>query len=235
VTDQLAFARTARALRDMVYDDSRWIARLKSMGVWNEEEAISFAEEELLQKKENEKKAREEAALGRQISAGDPTTLFDVAIERKKFEGGDLLDLQVDGQEAFGEFQSVSTESPISPIEAMLPWKVLESVVSRRGQARYEFGRVYAVLAPLYVSLGNAESLEDVAVFQHRKKLEEQASILRVLELFGLSRSVNTWYKCQKRIAWLMETFERQMITEFEEYVTCYLRWLTLGRMMRRI
>jgi recyclin-1 len=212
VPDQLLFARTSRSLRDMVYDDSRWIARLKSMGVWNEDEAKSLAEEELVLSAEAEKKAREEAVLRRQV-------VFDAAIERKKFQGGDLLDLQV--EEAFGEFQSVTMETAASPVEGMSPLKVLEGVVSRRGQARYEFGRVYEVLAPLYIALGKANGLDDIPAFKHRQKLEEQGSLLRVLELFGQARAVDNWEKCQKRIAWITETFERQMITEFEEYDTC--------------
>ncbi|AEO56865.1 hypothetical protein MYCTH_2302278, partial [Thermothelomyces thermophilus ATCC 42464] len=48
VADQLRFARTSRRMREMVYDDTRWVARLRSMGCWNEAEARRRFEEVLL-------------------------------------------------------------------------------------------------------------------------------------------------------------------------------------------
>ena len=100
----------------------------------------------------------------------------------------------------------------------------LSSVVSRRGQARLEFGKVYATLAALYIDLANSNSLDEAAIFRHRRQPEEQAKLLKVLELFGRARAVQDWTKCQKRIAWITETFERQMLTEFEEYPYSYSR-----------
>jgi recyclin-1 len=221
VPSQLTFARTSRAMRDMVYDDSRWVSKLKAMGVWNEEAARKAVEEELMHKRDIEKRAKEEAVLGRPVMTPDTTTIFDAALEKRKldpFGNEDLLDFQPDSPEAFGEFQSVSVESPApSPIEPVLPLKILSSVVSRRGQARQEFGRVYEVLSPLFVELGNANSLEEAAAFRHWRKPEEQAKLLHAVTIFGRSASVDNWTKCQKRIAWITETFEREMIIEFEE------------------
>ncbi|KAL1892110.1 F-box protein: endocytic membrane traffic, recycling ReCYcling 1 [Sporothrix stenoceras] len=39
IPDQISFARTCRRMREMVYDDTRWVSRLQSMGAWNETEA----------------------------------------------------------------------------------------------------------------------------------------------------------------------------------------------------
>ncbi|KAG6018332.1 hypothetical protein E4U43_003781 [Claviceps pusilla] len=39
VADQLRVARTCRRLQEMVYDDTRWVSRLKSMQCWDEREA----------------------------------------------------------------------------------------------------------------------------------------------------------------------------------------------------
>lgn len=228
VTTQLTFARTNHAMRDMVYDDSRWVARLKAMGVWNEEEARRAAEEEITNRREAEQRAREEAVLGRRLTNG-ATTLFDAAVEKRKFDAmpvtpvkntGDLMDFQVDSPEAFGEFQSVSADSPVQkPVDTISPLHILSSVISRRGQARQEFGRIYEVLAPIYLDLVRANSLDESMAFRHRPQLEDQAKLLNSLELFGRSNSVENWTRCQKRIAWVMETFERQCLTEFEEYL----------------
>ncbi|KAL2152486.1 hypothetical protein VTH82DRAFT_5670 [Thermothelomyces myriococcoides] len=48
VADQLRFARTSRRMCEMVYDDTRWVGRLRSMGCWNEAEARRRFEEALL-------------------------------------------------------------------------------------------------------------------------------------------------------------------------------------------
>lgn len=39
VSDLLRFARVSRRMQEMVYEDARWVARLKKMGVWDEGEA----------------------------------------------------------------------------------------------------------------------------------------------------------------------------------------------------
>jgi len=228
VSTQLTFARTNHAMRDMVYDDSRWVSKLKAMGVWNEEEARRAAEEELQRRREEEEKRREEVVLGRPLTNGT-TTLFDAALEKQKFDAmpvtpikntGDLMDFAIDSPEAFGDFQGVSpAESPVmKPLETSSPLTVLSSVVSHRGKARQEFAKVYEVLAPIYLELVHSNSLEDAPTFKHRPKREEQAKLLHELVRFGRSNSVDNWTRCQKRLAWILETFERQCITEFEEY-----------------
>ncbi|KAK4104905.1 hypothetical protein N658DRAFT_442798 [Parathielavia hyrcaniae] len=45
VADQMRFARASRRMREMVYDDTRWVARLRSMGCWDEVEARRRFEE----------------------------------------------------------------------------------------------------------------------------------------------------------------------------------------------
>lgn len=226
VQTQLRFARTSRAMRDMVYDDSRWVAKLKAMGAWNEEDAKRALEEEITRRKKAIQRANEEAALGRAVTNGSTTTtLFDVNIERKKLEGfpvasmkqtNDLLDFRFEGPEAFGEFQSVSGRKD-EKMDIFAPLNILSSVVSRRGQARSEFGKVYAVLAPLYIDLANSSDPDRSMAFQHRERPEERAKLLNVLELFGRAKAVDNWTTFQRQITWITETFERQMLDEFEE------------------
>src|ERR1700721_845411 len=74
IPTQLIFAQTNRAMRDMVYDDSRWVAKLKDMGVWNEGEARRAMEEELLRKLDEEKRKKEEVVLGRPVRTGTTST-----------------------------------------------------------------------------------------------------------------------------------------------------------------
>lgn len=194
--------------------------------MWNEEDARRAAEEEIFLQTEAALRAKQEAVLGRTLTNGGvgSTTLFDAGVEKRKGSVNvangmdDLLDFQGDKTDDFGDFQSVETPSVEKPVEAVSPLNVLSSVVSRRGKARAEFGKVYATLAPIYISLANSDSLEEATVFRHRRQPEEQAKLLKVLELFGHSKSVEDWIRCQKRIAWITETFERHMLTEFEEF-----------------
>lgn len=63
VSDLLRVARASSRMREMVYDDTRWVARLKSMGLWNEAEARRRFEEALKRRKEaQELEARQRAA-----------------------------------------------------------------------------------------------------------------------------------------------------------------------------
>ncbi|KAL2025052.1 hypothetical protein VTK56DRAFT_54 [Thermocarpiscus australiensis] len=52
VADQMRFARTSRRMREMVYDDARWVARLRSMGCWDEAEARRQFEEAMRRRRE---------------------------------------------------------------------------------------------------------------------------------------------------------------------------------------
>lgn len=245
VQTQLRFARTSHAMRDMIYDDTRWVSKLKAMGIWNEEEARHAVEEELAQRREAIQRTKQEAVLGRAVGNGTSTmTLFDADVERRKVEtfqvtavktwGGDLLDFQFDAPEAFGEFQSVTDEPAEKSVSTVTPLNVFSSVLSRRGQARVEFGKVYETLAPLYIDLANSNSLDEAAVFRHRRQPEEQAKLLKILERFGRASAVDNWTKCQKRVARMTETFERHMLTEFEEYPYMIVE-LMLGPMMLKI
>jgi recyclin-1 len=229
VSSQLRFARTSSAMRELVYDDSRWVIRLQSMGAWNEEEARRAAEEDLAARKLALERAKEEAVLGRRVTdqrTRDSTTIFDANVEAMKLESHstpttpqiteDLLDLSLDTNEAFGEFQSTETETATAQ-DSVSPFHVLDSVVSRRGQARSEFGKVYTSLAPLYNELTDSNSLEDASAFRHRRMPEDRAKLLHILELFGRTRSVDEWTRREKRMNWIIEMFERQMIVEFEE------------------
>ncbi|CAK7216065.1 F-box protein: endocytic membrane traffic, recycling ReCYcling 1 [Sporothrix curviconia] len=107
VTDQLTFARTCRRMREMVYDDTRWVTRLQSMGAWNEAEARRRFED-AMQKRRRDTAAAAAAAsgiggnglVGGGSSGGLPgavggapagsrsvsgsTTLFDASLEEER-------------------------------------------------------------------------------------------------------------------------------------------------------
>lgn len=71
IPDLLRFACTSSRMREMVYDDTRWVARLKAMGLWNEAEARRRFEETLRRRKDAlEREARAAAAAAAAASGG---------------------------------------------------------------------------------------------------------------------------------------------------------------------
>src|SRR3954471_21834887 len=52
IPDLISFARTSKRMLEMVYEDSRWVQRLNTMGVWNEGEARKRFEDAIRKKRE---------------------------------------------------------------------------------------------------------------------------------------------------------------------------------------
>ncbi|KAG6003683.1 hypothetical protein E4U21_001791 [Claviceps maximensis] len=109
VADQLRLARTCRRLQEMVYDDTRWVARLKSMQCWDEREARRRFEEsvrkrreahrasmihnsqshaaasaELHSKRNSTTTTTTAAAAATSPSTTTSTTIFDASVEEKR-------------------------------------------------------------------------------------------------------------------------------------------------------
>lgn len=98
VADQLRFARTSRRYCEMVYDDTRWVIRLQSMGLWNEAEARRHFEEAMAKRRRDAAAAAAAAsanqgggapagganAAGRGRPGGGATTLFDANLEEER-------------------------------------------------------------------------------------------------------------------------------------------------------
>lgn len=99
-------------MREMVYDDTRWVARLKSMGLWNEAEARRRFEDAIRRRKEaQDAEARQRAAsgaaaaggaglppgapaAGRQVGAGNrssATVFFDATVEEERKRRASLV------------------------------------------------------------------------------------------------------------------------------------------------
>ena len=57
VPDLMRFARVSRRMQEMVYDDTRWVARLKSLGVWDEAEARRRFDEAVKRRREAAERA----------------------------------------------------------------------------------------------------------------------------------------------------------------------------------
>ncbi|KAK3378044.1 exocyst complex component Sec10-domain-containing protein [Podospora didyma] len=139
VPDLMRFARTSRRMREMVYDDTRWVARLRSMGCWDEAEARRRFEDAM--KRRRELAARAAAATAPAtasptartptvggVVSGQPTpslsfvsstTLFDASVEEERQKQMQQKQHILEVRDGF-ETLSVSGAVP-SPRSATIP------------------------------------------------------------------------------------------------------------------
>ncbi|KAK9414440.1 putative Exocyst complex component Sec10-like protein [Seiridium unicorne] len=229
VADLIRFARTSRRMREMVYDDTRWVPRLKSMGSWNEAEARQRFEEAM-------RRRRGTINGGAGPSPTTPnkadTTLFDAAVEEERHRKAaeDIANppaTKVDGFETLS-LNAAQSKSPYEDPEALLG--VLKTVRSIRGHAREEYGKVYGALAPFYFDMAQAKSHAEPVVFQVFRDPERQAQMLHNLSIFTKSDWAQGWNQREEKLASMISIFENAVLREFEQG---YEFWDVEGRMKR--
>lgn len=223
-------------MQEMVYDDTRWIQRLKSMDCWNDLEAKKRFEESMRRKLEAQK-AEEARRAGVNLNGnanglppgpdGQPKvsmTLFDAALEE---------DMQRSSQDhqsrprattldrGFSDMSlgpagaaAVPTAIMVDPQAAL---KVLSRVRSIRGMARQEYGKIYGALAPYYFDLSRSMSHTDPILFRTYRDPEQQAQMLAQLKTFAKSDYAQGWYQREEKLDTMIGIFENAVLREFEQ------------------
>ncbi|KAI0446572.1 exocyst complex component Sec10-like protein [Xylaria telfairii] len=232
VPDLMRFARTSSRMREMVYDDTRWVARLKNMGLWSDVEAKRRFEDAIKRKRDV---AARTAANAGSISSADKegsTTIFDAAIEEeRRMAAATQLPRQpaatVDGFETLSLNPSQS-QSPMDDPTALLD--ILKNVRSVRGHARQEFAKVYGALAPFYFDLAQAKTHTEPVVFKVFRDPERQAQMLSNLQVFSKCDWTDGWSQRVGKLSNMVTIFEGAVLREFEQG---YEFWDVDGRMRR--
>lgn len=217
-------ARASWRLREMVYDDTRWVSRLKSMGCWDEAEAKRRFEDTVRRRREAAEKAK--AAKGAAQGKPASTTLFDVVAEGDKRQRAAATASSV--ADGFETMSLTAAKSPTEDSEAILD--VFKNVRSVRGYARQEYGKIYGALAPFYYDLINAKSHVDPIVFKAFRDPERQARMLSNLKVFAKSDWAEGWGQREEKLMTMMGIFESAVLREFEQG---YEFWDIDGRMKR--
>ncbi|KAL1850410.1 F-box protein: endocytic membrane traffic, recycling ReCYcling 1 [Diaporthe australafricana] len=260
VSDLMRFARASSRLREMVYDDTRWVARLKSMGLWNELEARRRFDDAVRRRKEaQERDAKERAAAaataangqapadaGRQIGAAkrqSATVFFDASVEQERRRRSSHVAKPVVPANTLPElrdgFETLavtgSSQLPKQPLSDPLQdpddyLQVLKNVKSVRGHAREEYGKVYGALGPFYFDLVQAKSHADPALFKAFRDPERQAQMLANLHEFSKSDWASGWAQREETLTRMTNIFESAVLREFEQG---YEFWDVEGRMKR--
>ncbi|KAF2265680.1 secretion pathway protein Sls2/Rcy1 [Lojkania enalia] len=235
IPDMFRFARTSKRIQEMVYDDTRWVQRLKSMNCWNEIEARKRFEE-AMKRKADVQRAEEQRRTGvggigsqngmpvgntaRKISL----TLFDATMEeemqRKSLDNkGTPRALGLD--KGFNDI-TLSPSGTTAPPQAFsrdptVALTVLSRARSIRGQARQEYGKIYAALAPFYFDLARSRSHTDPVLFRVYRDPEQQAQMLAQLKIFSKSDFAEGWNQREERLDTMTGIFENAVLREFEQ------------------
>ncbi|KKA28361.1 hypothetical protein TD95_000192 [Thielaviopsis punctulata] len=238
IPDLMRCARASRRLCEMVYQDSRWVARLQSMGCWNEAEARQRFDDA-------ERRRRHEAAQAQTlqndarpvVGRGQPipgsTMLFDQAVEeennRRRVQAASQAASQAAALDGFHTL-SVTAATDRPPVDPADILDVLKRVQSIRGRAREEFGKIYGALAPFYNDLVRSKSHTDPIVFKVFRDPERQAQMLANLRIFARSDWAAGALEREERVMAMMGIFESAALREFEQG---YEFWDIDGRMRR--
>ncbi|KAI2623308.1 exocyst complex component Sec10-like protein [Hypoxylon sp. NC1633] len=232
IPDLLRFARTSWRMREMVYDDTRWIARLKSMGCWNEVEARRRFEEAMKRKRDAANRTNPNGASNQAAGRQANNTIFDAALEEERRKAHEdkashAQESRVDGFETL-TLNPAQSKSPYEDPAALLA--VLKHVRSVRGHAREEFGKVYGALAPFYFDLVRAKTHTDPIVFKVFRDPESQAQMLSNLQTFGKSDWAEGFLQREAKLLNMVTIFESAVLREFEQG---YEFWDVDGRMQK--
>ncbi|KAJ4988368.1 secretion pathway protein sls2 rcy1 [Stagonosporopsis vannaccii] len=233
IADMFTFARTSKRMQEMVYDDTRWVHRLKSMGCWNDVEAKQRFEEAMRRKLETQR-AEEAQRIGvppqgSGVGLGiggieqprGSMTLFDADedIQRQSAEHtsrgrSSTLDKGFNDMTLTPTFTGAQARSPMIDPQAAL--RVVTGVRSIRGRARQEYGKVYGALAPYYFDLARSRSHTDPVLFRTYRDPEQQAQMLAQLKTFAKSDYAQGWNQREEKLDTMTGIFENAVLREFE-------------------
>ncbi|KAK4951732.1 F-box protein: endocytic membrane traffic, recycling ReCYcling 1 [Elasticomyces elasticus] len=231
VPELMRFARVSRRLQEMVYDDTRWVQKLRLMSAWDEVEARRRFEEALRRKAEAQrgKEAEGGSGVGGRRHAGS-VTIFDAGVEEERFRRS--IDQKPSSLKRTGTvedgFEDLSITSPLSPSgPGAKPWDpqtaltIFRALRSIRGRARHEFAKLYGALAPLYSDLARSTNHSEALIFRTYRDPEQQAQILANLSRFALCDSLSSANQSrQQRLTSTMAIFHSAVLREFEHAYT---------------
>ncbi|KAK5133086.1 hypothetical protein LTR08_008196 [Meristemomyces frigidus] len=241
----LRFARVSRRLQEMVFDDTRWVQKLRAMGVWDEGEARRRVGEGARRRGEGGRERGEGGERGEGEAGGGggmggssggtgrrhagSVTIFDAGVEEKRYRQS--LDQSTQAQtqararkatlaDGFDE----PTPSPVSPTpnpakphDPPPALTVLQSVRSIRGHARHEFSKVHAALNPLYTDLARSRDHSEALLFRTYHSPEQQAQILASLKRFAACDVAQHRQRREAKLDRTIAVFETAVLREFEQ------------------
>lgn len=213
----------------MVYDDTRWVYRLRRMDCWNESEARRRAENSPADAY-NFTAHTAGRGLNPSVTAiheFDPPPsgprLVDKSPSDAKLKGRRRSSINSASGPSDG-FVPVLVASPLAAkpvadasVQGDLALSVLQRVRSIRGRARQEFGKVFEVLAPYYNDVVSSEHPMKCKVFTSYSSPEHQAQMLTQIHRFAKSDLAPGAYARSQRLAEVISIFDTAALLEFRK------------------
>ena len=194
--DLIRVAQSSKLLREMAYDDTRWVQKLKCMGCWSDIEARKYVEK-VHGTIFSIESAEQEASTDHTGYLSEWTTTED---------GFDKIDMS--NPVHTGQSDRVEND------EALVAMKAARSI---RGEARQEYGKIHAALAPFYEDITSSAPSWDNLVFRRYKGPENRAQILSELRSFAKSDNTEGWRERSARLESAVEMLESEALERFQE------------------
>ena len=220
----------------MVYDDTRWVQRLQLMGCWDESEARKRAEaarrkrSETIQGIHNEEAKRARSGIngtgnganGSEKLQTPGITIFDAAVEVSRQEedtNGAQFKAAPTIEDGFDAIEISPQRKPAAykPQDTASRLDIFSRVLSHRGIARQEYGKVYGALAPFYFDAIRCENHTHATVFRTYRDPTLQAKMLSNMEKFSNNDVSEGWQKRKEKLHALVGAFEMAVSKEFEQ------------------
>lgn len=230
VSDLIHSARVSRRMREMVYDDTRWVRRLQLIGCWNEAAARAGAQESRRTKLQ---------AIHLEVSKIDgiggvrtnDTSGGTSADRKRNMPGPEVSKLQgthshLDGlpssdNDGF-DFVALSPDAPDfttvdQPLDTAAALEVVTRARSIRGSAKSEYGRIHGVLFPYYKDALRSKHPSNARIFRIYRDPVQQAQMLSQLTKFANSDLTQGWQARQEKLSQIVSAFEDAVAREFEQ------------------
>ena len=223
-------------MREMVYDDTRWVPRLQLMGCWNEIEARQRAEAARRKRSETLQNLHQEEARrvgigvngapngphGTEQPGRSSVTIFDAAAEgqvQAQVIGDTPKTAMIELDDGFDAMALTHREKVVSyqALDATSKLKIFSQVHSLRGFAKQEYGKAYGALAPFYLNAVSCENHTHAIIFRTYRDPDQQAQMLFNLTRFSQSDISQGWQQRQKKLNALVAAFESAVAREFEQ------------------
>lgn len=222
VPDLLRFARVSRRMQEMVYDDAKWVHRLKKMGCWDESDARKRADSI---KQPSTPGPRQNTLDPNLVNGkGRPEVLFDMnSPTNAKRRHAPLISpfrpqpTASDGFDVAELATSKAVPTPSLPVDTEAVLSTFKNVKSLRGQARREYAKIYKLLGPYYINLNTVSNPMQARIFGDFSAPEQQAQLLADLQTFSQSDFSPASASREMRIKTAADMFDTAALLEFRK------------------
>lgn len=217
-------------MREMVYDDTRWVRKLRAMGCWNEASARARTEEQRRKKMHVLHEVNQDIPIfspSTRSSRNSRTPSIMLSSPPSKSnteslaEDSNANESQSDGLDGFNQISlspaTPAPPSPVIPLDSETTLYIMDHVRSIRGHARGEYGRVYAALLPFYKDATRSKHPSNAKIFRVYRDPTQQARMLNQLTRFAKSDFTLGSVQREKRILFMISAFEDAVAKEYEQ------------------